>query len=502
MILNKRDVIIQKIEQLKQGEFKATGLKIELEAHFDRGRGGRCGDCDDGRRECNECDGNYEDYSTCDECDGSGTRSAYTRMNGEIIPEHECEDCGGSGEVNCTYCDEGWYDCGDCSGDDSEWGDDKKCNTYMMKRLAELGLAEYLPDADSIQLSHHFATKWHPIAPLMYSEFYRDGSVDSENTLTLSLEDPAKVVDLLPKIIQIWNDLGDEIGNGVNLARAGMHMALLNDANCVYPSDNRVGDDQRFKNFSKSMSLLLPALFFLGSGDDKSRELRFRQPRVAYSYGDWSDNKYSAVYYNGGAVEFRVFNTCYDNPEVIFDNLVVMANCMRYWTSKYKPSGLSKITARTTFGNDNGDKLDRFYVTAQHIDLLNAGLAKLKPAYYSIREVKKQRSFGVNKRWLHKKERDDRAVMEKEYVQYEKRFTWDMLIRKNRWTADYLEEFTYNTQVPEVEQMQEIMANVNAKVKEREERQLEGKYTRTKYVEDKLRQLNESCGRYRIGEEV
>mgnify|MGYP000695830461 CR=1 FL=1 len=79
--------------------------------------------------ECSECGGSHQ--VTCDDCDGSGQQSCSDcsgsgkeecdscEGNGVLYDEEgvECEDCGGTGEIDCSYCNgSGEIDCDECSG--------------------------------------------------------------------------------------------------------------------------------------------------------------------------------------------------------------------------------------------------------------------------------------------------------------------------------------------------------------------------------------------------
>lgn len=474
--MNRDDVIIKSVKTTKTNAFGGTAIKVELEATFNR-RNTRsqyreweyCDYCDEGNNTCANCDGNYDNGDfDCQFCNGDGQTYtsqwyAWNRQRQEAestgaafgLPEPDRENCGecaGSGSTSyCPDCEEGYVTCNECDGeyrwhseDDEEeadegetnWADNPTCHAWLMKKLAKMGLAEYRKDGDMLQLSHGVRTRWHPKGALKYAEFYTDGSVDSEFTFTISLEKPENIF-LLPKFIELWNELGVTIGQGVELARAGMHMAILQSPDCKYPIESTAEQMRMFNNYSKSMNLLMPALFFLGSNSEKSRGMRFRMPQA-------SRDKYSAIHYFGGALEFRVFNTCYDNPASILDNFVVMANTLKYWSKEYKPTGLSKVANVIRFGNDDSDKLERFYVTEKQIDLLNAGLKRLKPAYYTIKELKKQRAFNRNRRvaklWFDEKKKQ----AEEKFRQYEARERVDRAIRAVRVRAEFMEQIAYS----------------------------------------------------------
>lgn len=363
--MNKHDVIVKSIESLKAGGFKATALKVELEAQFNRrNRNTSCGDCGgDGYRYCDECEENF----------GS-----------EIV-----------------------------------------CHDYLLEKLEPLGLAKRGGGARSDRFVEDGALK--------YSKFYNDQSVDSEWTFTISLEDPETVFHL-PKMVEAFKQLGEAINGSFDVTGAGMHIALLDDENCVYDPNTYRGDsiakEHRFHNFRRSMNLLMPALFFLGSSNENSRGLRYRQPQV--NLNTHQGTKYWAVNYGYGALEFRLFETCYHSPEMILDDIVVIANCMKFWGDQYIPSGLAKIVDKCQFGVDNNNSLERFYVKAEHLDLLNEGLKKIKPSYLTITELKAQRKFKKTKREINNREREARKEAKKLYKSYVKRHDWSKKIRFSR----------------------------------------------------------------------
>ncbi len=289
--------------------------------------------------------------------------------------------------------------------------DVEDAHNYMMERLKNMGLAEI--GDNYVTLHDGLETTWQPLAPLTYCEFYHDGSVDSEFTFTLLLDNPENIF-LLPKIVEIWNDFCND--NGMpSIQGAGMHMAFLTSG--VYPANRQQGYAERYSNFKKSMTMLLPALYFLGASCERSRGLEYRKPFVGI------EDHRSAIDYRNGALEFRVFDPCYHTPEMILDNFVVMSRTLKYWRTKYKP-GIEKICRKAQFGVDSGRELERFYCTYTHIDLLNAGLKLLKPGYLTIKEIKSQRKFSKSKNTLNKIKRQTLKDVKLEYAEYKDRVKW------------------------------------------------------------------------------
>lgn len=445
--MDKNDVIVREIERLKNSEFKATAIKVEFEAQLGRQdeRDDECSWCDEGEVECSECSGAGNRY--CHNCDGSGTVEV-----DEL--EQECDVCEGQGEYECEDCEgSGLYTCGECDGNweggsGDDFGSTNYCHDYLLGKLVDLGLARATVDGDD---HYPYASEYRPTGALIFSKFYFDGSVDSEWTLTLSLENPETVL-LLPKLVETFVDLGNAVGNGIGVSGAGMHMALLNSTDCRYPVGASSEDIRRFDNFQKSMGLLLPALYFLASSNEKSRGLNYRRPQIGF------DTHRSAIDYRGGAVEFRVFDTCYDNPENILDNVVVMAKAMKFWTLKYTKNNLSKITSQTQFGVDNSDKLDRLYQTTTHIDLLNGGLNILKPDYYTIRQLKEQRQFKTNKRTINGQINRIRKEASTSYKEYINRCDWIQRERLLQETRRLILNF--------IDTPESMAVNIEAKIKE------------------------------------
>jgi hypothetical protein len=303
-----------------------------------------------------------------------------------------------------------------------DFSSESYCKQWILERLVQYGLAEG-EDGD-----------YEVTRPLRYARFYNDGSVDSEFTFTLMLDNAENIL-LLPRVIEVFNELaeanGYNFGDGSNMdvRGAGMHTAFINERDGTYPTSNYM--DQHFNNFAKSMSLLMPALYFLGTASERSRGLSYRRPGVGI------DTHRSAIDYRGGALEFRLFDTCYETPEAILDNVCVMSNAIQFWTAKFKSSGVEKITTSTRWGIDQGQELKRFYITSQHLDLLNEGLKLLKPSYRTIAELKKARKFTLTKAQT----KDPAKRIEKEatieYEEYEERFTFQINNAMEQW-ARYL----------------------------------------------------------------
>lgn len=439
------DVLVEQVRRAKKVH-GLTAIKIELEAKFNRKHlsSSSCEYCDDGAQECNDCEGRGD--FMCSTCDGSGevenSEGDTVTCDGCDEGWYPCDDCGGSGQQDCEDCGgtvEGSQEQREPSASDINWNEeDNDCliaiTDRLLEKVAPYGLAE--------RGTTDYSREWKPKLPLVFTKAYDDVSVDTEQTLTLLMDDPRSVI-LSPKFVEAFYSLKDEIGQGVDLSNAGMHISLLFSEGGVYPSANIATDRLKFKNFRKSMILLMPALYFLGASDHKSRPMKFRKPRVhtvGMTYDHHDPDKYSAIYYNNGALEFRVFDTCYENPEVILDDISVALNCLKYWTRGYTRNYLDKVANNVSFGKDDSRELKRLFVIDEHIDLLNRGLKLIKPSYRSITELKRQRNFTVTKRDTKNHLKNARLKAEAEYQIYDNKFSWDMVIRRNNYVTRYLED--------------------------------------------------------------
>lgn len=431
-------VVLSSVDALKAKG--VTAIKVELEAQMYRRnvageyRDDDCEECEEGRRECYQCDG--RGYFYCDNCD-----DGVVERNSEGVITVRCEECDGHGHETCSECEgQGDYTCNYCDGNweadtppngQRNWARESVCFDWIMNRVAELTNTTRNDTDSSYEAINPF--EW-----MRFARFYNDGSVDSELTFTVPIDDRENIRHL-PKVVQAFKDLSDAVGQGFDVSGAGMHMAVIFSSDASYPTgvDNRFPEedsqshrlpDDQLVNFQRSMTQLLPALFFLASTNEDSRGLRYRAPRVsigrthANPYQD--TDKYSAIVYRYGAFEFRVFDTCYQTPDAILDNVVVIANSMKYLTSTYRSPGIDRITRELRFGNEVNSKLERFFVNEQHLDVLNAGLEKLKPSYYTITEIKSQRKFARNRSTLANLRKEQQERVETEYQEYEERFNW------------------------------------------------------------------------------
>jgi len=347
------------IEQIKKAGF--SHIKVELEADLGR----------DGERECSDCD---DGYSDCDECNGDGVLMA-ERPNGTEV-EVECDECYGEGRVECGYCDGRGYDGG--------YYDEDYCETFMRDWVGSDVLSR-----------------------LTYGNFYEDGSVDSEFTFTVPIEHYKDIV--------VWIDsfkaLSEDIGNGYNTGGAGMHISLIpKESNGNYPNRHRMPDD-KIENFAEQMSKLLPAMLFFSSNNEVSRGLSYRTPQVSH------DEKYSAIYtHDGTCIEYRAFETCYDEPERIYEHIEVVAKTLQFYvdpTKTVETMGF-RFNFSDSYSGQEGRQLSRFYDTPEKIAVLRKQLKYIKPDGKSNAELMAQRGVsGITD--LRKKISKRRNQLRKQY---------------------------------------------------------------------------------------
>lgn len=462
--------VLSSVDELKGKG--VTGIKIELEAQMFRNRstpqGGDgediCDDCDDdGEVRCDTCDGEGE--TTCSRCDGRGrvdvprssistaTPVTTSLMSDLGLLETEtatCDRCDGLGDIPCNNCDShGYVDCpNEVHSEErtsTDWRLERSCFNWLMDKIAEKTESQRRGPTTSNGQPNPFP--W-----MRYARFYNDGSVDSELTATIKLDNPENVL-FLPKLIEAFKELGDAIGQGFEVSGAGMHTALIFSSDCSYPTDSADHPGQatrlpetHLRNFKRSVTQLLPALYFLGASDGVSRGLRYRLPFVsvdfrADAYSLPRGPKYSAVTYRQGAIEFRIFDTCYEKPDVSLDNVVVIANCMRYMQGQYRSPGIDKIVKQISFGNETNSRLDRFYETEQMLDVLDIGIEAIKPPYLTVDEVKQQRQFSRTKHDLANLEQEHQKHAETEYEEYEERFEWEATVREMSIKAQLASSF-------------------------------------------------------------
>ena len=353
------------IEQIKTAGF--SHIKVELEGDIGR----------DGERECQECYGSGE--LQCSNCEGGGYVHTMDDNNNEY--ENECADCSGDGEESCDACDG--------SGNSGSFMDEETCEDFMRQWIREK----------------------HPGAEerLTYGNFYEDGSVDSEFTFTVPIEN---VEDVL-----LWTEafkaLAYEAGDGnIDVSGAGLHVSVLPaTSNGRYPCGGQL-PESNLNNFMNEVTKLLPALFFLASSGHQSRDLGYRHASIGY-------DKYHAIStHDATSLEYRVFETCYDRPEAFYDYVKVIANTLKFYADpSLKVSALGK-----TFGFNDGNECARFFSTPEQLRILNATVKHLKPKDKSFKKLKEERGVRYTIKSLASKEKAKIAQLREDYRIYRRNY--------------------------------------------------------------------------------
>ena len=260
-------------------------LKVELEGQMNRPEEGKTETCPD-------CDGEGE--VECDACNGYGC------VENDENEKCVCDDCNGSGCVECLRC----YGDGEIESRESCFHDTDACREWILDQLPSAA-------RDAI----------------IFSKFYYDGSVDSELTFTVRLED----CEYIPSVIEAFRALSDEVGGGLETDGAGMHIGLLPiESDGRYPYDGRSFSRRGIKNFATQCELLMPALLCSAMSSPDSRPLYYRVPRV-------SSEKYSAIHVmNGTCIEYRLFETCFNNPMMALDYIKTISETLKFYINPNK----------------------------------------------------------------------------------------------------------------------------------------------------------------------
>lgn len=356
------------VQRMKRQGF--THAKIELEAQLNRSYS-------DNYVDCETCDSGYVD---CYDCDGTGVRETETSSNnGRILQVTEvCGDCDGDGQTTC----------GECDGDgrqqaDTDWESESDCEAFILRNVT--------PEARNA---------------LVYQQFYNDGSVDSEFTFTVRMED----IHLAVEFLDAFRLLSDEIGGGMDTYGSGMHLSVLTEGE--YPCSTNL-DRNKISNFKREVTKILPALYFVASPDHASRPLDFRHPLIS----DDKSGDYPAICTHDDTIlEYRIFETCYQQPEMLLENFEVIANTLKYYSNR--PLNYQGPSADLGNRYEHSGGVARFYDTTDRLEALNRALPFIKPKDKTIRQMKAQRNFKLTQAQLGKREKIKKRRAEADYQRY------------------------------------------------------------------------------------
>lgn len=374
-----------------------TAIKIELEGDDDIDTSNSyCDNCgnnsEDGWHTCSECDGDWDDVEQdCPNCEGRGTIEIASEYNRETesyvtLPEprtEDCSECDGSGTVTdyCPYCEEGEVEC-----------DDHVVESHYSGALRAMLESVDVSDTgrDGAIYRRPNTTEW-----LVYAQAYHDGSVSLEVTATIDIQANPENILHLQDLVSAFYALDPHM----DTSNAGMHMSVLFDSQKRYPSSDVYLDARKLRNLDRALKFLYPALYICAAKGTTTRSTYFRQPRT-------NQPKYNAVniMQEAGAIEFRVFDTCYDNPVQVLENVVVMSNIMDYYSNRaprFKSTKKSYTLGRDEHSNELTEFLDD-----DALDLAEKYLKYVKP-----KTMRVGTKLGLTKRQREQKQAERKATL-------------------------------------------------------------------------------------------
>lgn len=284
---------------------------------------------------------------------------------------HDCENCTGNGIVSLQDPAGNTYrnTCVSCGGRGGEeirhlFDDEDYCEDFLKAQVSDLDFN--------------------------YINFYNDGSVDSELTFTIPVENMHRVID----VIKAWNALAEANGNGMNVDGAGMHISVLQSSN--YPSRDEFPSD-KWNNFHSEVTKLLPSLLLLGTSSSRTRPLRqYRSPQVS----DY--HKYSSIYAkNRASIEYRLFDTCYDKPQVFMEYMGAIAKTLEFFKDPTKK--VASVGASYSY-HEPRYETKTFVDTEEKLKVIKGTLKHVKPDELTIKELSETRGVSLSVVELRKKQ--------------------------------------------------------------------------------------------------
>lgn len=343
---------------------------------------------------------------------GTGIKIELEAHLGRDGGSRPCVNCNGAGEVVCMDCEGEMDNCPSC----------KTIGTYVCSFCKGVGRLDAAATNVSESYCQDFIIKSvteNARNALVYSKTYNDGSVDTEFTFTLPIDKARYAVEF----IEAFKKLSTQIGATLNTQGAGMHICILNSPDCYYPRGNSF-NSRYYENFRYSMTKLLPALYFLASPDYRSRRLNYRPPII-------SQSKYSSINASSGCFEYRIFETCYERPYAILDDICIIANTLKYFSYKKKLHSFFGTIGKVAF-YDVGQGLERFYQAESNYKALLAGVNLLKPSYKSLTELKKERNFKISLTRIKQKDKIKENKFVAEYISIKRKADAERKRHENR----------------------------------------------------------------------
>lgn len=286
--------------------------------------------------------GRVIDSSTpCDDCNSTGYIKVLNSL-GVAGEAQECTNCHGEGHTG---------------GQAYSTGSETQCQDFINSRLSR-----------ECRKS------------IVFMRFYNDGSVDSELTFTLPTRDARYVLE----VIAAFNKLDELLGGRMNVTGAGMHMSVLPSSS--YPCRTTL-PYENITNFKEQVGKLLPALYIAATSGPFTRGLRYRQAEI-------TESKYGCIStHNDTCLEYRIFETCYQRPEAIFEYLGTIAKTLEYYIDPTKE--VSSLGAQ--FPIYDGQGLKGYTGTAEQIDILKKQFKHVKPEGITVKQFMADRGITLTK---------------------------------------------------------------------------------------------------------
>lgn len=342
--------IKKSIQQIKDAGF--THIKVELEGELQRG---------------------YDEYQYIDCANCEGTGYVHTTDDACNDYKNECAECDGEGSI----LDE----------ESHNWGDEDECESFILNQLSS--------EARS---------------GLDYTRFYNDGSVDSEMTFTTKIDNLNHCIEM----INAFKALSDEVGQGLDVNGAGMHISLLTQAD--YPVRSGYLNDTNLDNFTREVTKLLPALYVASASGDFTRTLECRGPQIS------DEEKYSAIYTHGRTcLEYRIFETCYQRPEAFYEFIGTIAKTLEF----YKDPTKTVETLGQVFPIYGERGLKGYTDTEPQIRILQKTLKHVIPEGYTLKKVTEDRGISLSLTTAKVKHSSRVRALKKAYKAYAEQYTKD-----------------------------------------------------------------------------
>lgn len=310
------------IKKIKKKGF--THIKVECEINIGRENSKKitrksCTKCYHGKQTCPVCKNapykcescNGERIKECTKCKSKGCSQCWD--NGMLT----CKKCDSTGHAKCEMCNgTGNIECLDCHGDWEEKQENKEA---------------WNPNTCKEAIHNKLITEnIHP--EFTYSKVYRDGTVDTEWTFTIPIDN----AEMLPSILKVFKEALEPCTGFWEDHNAGLHIALMTSGNM---NDSSL-DPARVETLKEYAKRLLFGMYACGTAKSYTRPWQYRKPQIN------ERDKYSAINCkNNQLLEFRFFDPCYEAPNRILDYIRIMSAIVQFYALK-APVTIEKIKGK------------------------------------------------------------------------------------------------------------------------------------------------------------